>query len=130
MFNEDNTTEQMIISTLKKNGWEYIPADQLERSESDVMVEPMVREALIRLNPEIAEDESRADEIIYKLRTLFLSTNSQNLVTQNEAFKQLVFEKNSYPFGEDGKQVSIDFFGTEMNGKLEQNQYVVTNQWV
>ncbi len=53
----------------------------------------MVREALIRLNPEIAEDESRADEIIYKLRTLFLSTNPQNLVTQNEAFKQMVFEK-------------------------------------
>ena len=33
MFNEDNTTEQMIISTLVKNGWEYIPADQLERDE-------------------------------------------------------------------------------------------------
>ena len=130
MFNEDNTTEQMIISTLKKNGWEYISADDLDREESDVMVESMVRDALIRLNPEIAEDESRADEIIYKLRTLFLSTNAQNLVTQNEAFKQMVFEKNSYPFGEDGKQVSIDFFGTEINGKLDQNQYVVTNQWV
>lgn len=76
----------MIISTLKKNGWEYISADDLDREESDVMVESMVRDALIRLNPEIAEDESRADEIIYKLRTLFLSTNAQNLVTQNEAF--------------------------------------------
>ena len=116
VFNEDNTTEQMIISTLERNGWTYIPADQLDRDESDVMVESMVRAALIRLNPEIAEDESRADEVIYKLRTLFLSTNAQNLITQNEAFKQLVFEKNSYPFGEDGKQVSIDLFGTEING--------------
>ena len=83
MFNEDNTTEQMIISTLQKNGFEYIPPEKLERDESDVMVESMVREALVRLNPEIAEDESRADEIIYKLRTLLLSTNPQNLVTQN-----------------------------------------------
>lgn len=124
VFNEDNTTEQMIISTLKKNGWEYIPAEELDRDESDVMVESMVRSALVRLNPEIAEDETRADDIIYKLRTLFLSTNAHNLVTQNEAFKQMVFEKNSYPFGEDGKQVSIDFFGTEINGKLDQNQYV------
>ena len=56
VFNEDNTTEQMIISTLVKNGWEYIPADQLDRDESDVMVESMVREALVRLNPEIAEE--------------------------------------------------------------------------
>ena len=129
-FNENNTTEQMLLTALQKNGWEYIPAKELDRDESDVMVESMVRSALIRLNPEIAEDESRADEVIYKLRTLFLSTNAQNLVTQNEAFKELVFEKNSYPFGENGRQVSIDLFGTEINGKLDQNQYVVTNQWV
>lgn len=130
MFNEDNTTEQMIISTLKNNGWTYIPPEQLNRQESDVIVESMVREALIRLNPEIAAEESRADEIIYKLRALFLSTNAQNLVTQNETFKQMVFEKNSYPYAEDGKPVSIDFFGTVVNGKLDQNQYVVTNQWL
>ena len=129
-FNEDNTTEQMLLTTLQRSGWEYIPAEELDREESDVMVESMVRAALIRLNPEIAEDESRADEVIYKLRTLFLSTNAQNLVTQNEAFKELVFEKNSYPFGENGRQVSIDLFGTEVNGKLDKNQYVVTNQWV
>lgn len=129
-FNEDNTTEQMLLTTLQRNGWEYIPAEELDRDESDVMVESMVRAALIRLNPEIAQDESRADEVIYRLRTLFLSTNAQNLVTQNEAFKELVFEKNSYPFGENGRQVSIDLFGTEVNGKLDQNQYVVTNQWV
>lgn len=130
MFNEDNTTEQMIITTLRKNGWEYIPPEELDREESDVMVESMVRDALIRLNPEIAADESGADEIIYKLRTLFLSTNAQNLVTQNETFKQMVFERNSYPYAEDGKQISIDFFGTEINGKLDKNCYVVTNQWI
>ena len=63
VFNEDNTTEQMIINVLSKNGWEYIPPEELDRKESDVMVESMVRDALIRLNPEIAADESRADEI-------------------------------------------------------------------
>ncbi len=130
MFNEGNTTEQMIIHTLSKNGWEYIPPEELDREEGDVMVESMVRNALIRLNPEIAEDDSRADEILYKLRGLFISTNAYNLVTQNELFKQTVFEKNSYPFAEDGRQVTIDFFGTEVNGKLDQNQCVVTNQWV
>ena len=63
-FNEDNTIEQMIIFTLKNNGWKYIPAEELPRMYSDVLVEPMVKEALIRLNPEIAEDPSRADEVI------------------------------------------------------------------
>lgn len=42
-FNEDNTIEQMIISTLKSNGWKYIPAEELPRMHSDVLVEPMVK---------------------------------------------------------------------------------------
>lgn len=130
MFTEEDTTEQMIIETLQHNGWKYIPAEELPRDYSDVYVESMVKDALVRLNPVIAEDPSRADEVIFKLRALVLSTNQQNLVTQNEAFKQFVFEKNSYPFGKDGRQVSIDFFGTEINGKRDKNEYVVTNQWV
>ena len=111
-FNEDNTIEQMIISTLKSNGWKYIPAEELPRMHSDVLVEPMVKEALIRLNPEIAEDPSRADEVIYKLRTVILSVQPHNLVTQNEVFKKMIFEENSYPFGKDGRMIPIRFFGT------------------
>jgi type I restriction enzyme R subunit len=84
MFNEDNTMEQMIISTLRGNGWKYISAEELPRTDSDVLVEPMIKEALIRLNPEIAEEPSRADEIIYKLRTVILSVQPHNLVTQND----------------------------------------------
>lgn len=130
MFNEDNTIEQMLITTLRKNGWEYIEADQLPRRNDDVMVESMVKEALIRLNPEIAEEPSRADDVIYKLRSLILSVQPHNLVTQNEQFKKLVFEKNSFPFGKNRQMVPIRFFGTMTREGLSQNQYVVTNQWI
>lgn len=129
-FNEDNTVESMLLATLKANGWKYIPAEQLPRSHSDVMVEPMVKEALIRLNPEIAAEPSRADEVIYKLRSLILAVQPHNLVTQNELFKKLVFEENSYPFGEDGRMTPIRFFGTMTKEALAQNEYVVTNQWI
>ena len=129
-FNEDNTIEQMILSTLQGNGWKYIPAEELPRMHSDVLVEPMVKEALIRLNPEIAEDPSRADEVIYKLRTVILSVQPHNLVTQNEVFKKMVFEENSYPFGKDGRMIPIRFFGTMRKEDLALNEYVVTNQWV
>lgn len=130
MFNEDNTIEQMVISTLKGNGWNYIPAEELPRTYSDVMVEPMVKEALIRLNPEIAEEPSRADEVIYKLRTIILSVQPRNLITQNELFKKMVFEENAYPFGKDGRMIPIRFFGTMKKEDLVLNEYVVTNQWV
>ena len=129
-FNEDNTVESMLIDTLIANGWKYIPADDLPRMHSDVMVEKMVKDALIRLNPEIAVEPSRADEVIYKLRSLILSVQPHNLVTQNELFKKLVFEENSYPFGKDGRMTPIRFFGTMTKEALAQNEYVVTNQWV
>lgn len=130
IFNEDNTIEQMLISSLKNNGWKYVPAEELPRNYSDVMVEPMVKEALIRLNPEIAEEPSRADEVIYKLRTIILSVQAHNLVTQNELFKKMMFETNSYPFGKDGRMIPIRFFGTLTKENLALNEYVVTNQWV
>lgn len=130
MFNEDNTTEQMIISTLKANGWKYVPAEDLPRQYNDVLVEPMVRDALIRLNPEIAAEPSRADDVIYKLRSLILSTQAHDIVTRNEQFKKLIFEENSFPFGENGRMIPIRFFGTLTPDELQKNEYIVTNQWV
>ena len=129
-FNEDNTIEKMVLSSLGNNGWKYIPAEELSRAYSDVMVEPMVKAALIRLNPEIAAEPSRADEVIYKLRTLILTVQPHDLVTQNELFKKLVFEENAFPFGKDGRMIPIRFFGTLKKEDLALNEYVVTNQWV
>ena len=129
MFNEA-AFEQMVCDTLSKNGWKYIPADKLPRQHSDVLVEPMVKDALIRLNPCIAENPSRADEVIYKLRALILSVQANNLVAQNEAFKKLVFENNTFPFGENGRAVPINFFGSLTAEEMAKNEYVVTNQWV
>ena len=129
-FNEDNTAEQLFIDSLKKDGWKYVPAEELPRDMTDVIVEPMVKDALIRLNPEIAADPSRADEVIYKLRAMLQPFPSDNLVAQNEAFKKKLFEENSYPFGEDGRSTSISFFGTMTKEELAKNEYVVTNQWV
>ncbi|REE84556.1 type I restriction enzyme R subunit [Paenibacillus taihuensis] len=130
MFNEDNTIEQLTLTTLKSNGWKYMSAEELSREYSDAMVETLVKEALIRLNPEIAEEPSRADEVIYKLRTLILTVQPHNLVTQNEMFKKMVLEENSYPFGKDGRMIPIRFFGTMTKEDLKLNEYVVTNQWV
>ena len=129
MFFESDL-EKMLINTISKNGWRYIPADELPRSRADVMVEPMVRAALIRLNPEIAARPEYADDVIYKLRAVILSVQPHNLVTQNELFKKLIFEENSYPFGKDGRMVPIRFFGAGTKESLALNEYVVTNQWI
>ena len=40
----------MIIDTLTKNGWEYVPPEELTRSENAPFEEAMVRASLIELN--------------------------------------------------------------------------------
>lgn len=127
MFNEDNTIEQLLLKTISDNGFTYIPAEELKREFTDVLVEDMVKAALVRLNPEIAEEPDRADEVIHRLRSVILSAQPHNLVANNEQFKKLIFENNSYPFGENGRMVSIRFFDYN---EPQNNEYIVTNQWV
>ena len=53
-YNEANTVEQMIIDTCSQLGWRFVPGSSLPRQPSDVFVYSMLRDALIKLNPEIA----------------------------------------------------------------------------
>ena len=129
MFTEE-AIESMIIDVLVKNGWEYIPAEELPRQYTDVMVEPMVRDALIRLNPEIAANPSYADEVIIKLRPLFMQARAADIITINEEFKNLIFEKNSFPFGKNHSHIPVTYFGMGSEEEMAKNRYVVTNQWV
>ena len=69
-----------FITSLKNKGWTYVSPDDLERELSDVMVESMVKNALIKLNPEIAE------EIEMKIRAKVAGDNSliETEVTDDE----------------------------------------------
>lgn len=125
-FNESHA-EQMVLNACQAAGWKYIPAEQLPRDYGDVLVDQMVKSALIRLNPCIAEHPVHADTVIYKLRSLISTVQPHDLVTQNERFKKLVFEENSFPFAPDGRSISIRFFDYD---DISQNEFVVTNQWV
>lgn len=149
-FTESNTVEQMILDSvagkprsftheqradyvdslgqhLRPQRWDYVPATELPRQPTDVMVEPWLREALIRLNPDIAAQPDRADEVIYKLRACLLSVESDGLVRANENLTAWLRGEKSLPFGPNGEYVPIRIIEPLA---LEQNRYVVTNQWV
>ena len=57
------------------------------RHDSDVFVESMVKEALIKLNAEISAVPSRADEVIFKLIAIVNSATKENLVTYTKNLK-------------------------------------------
>lgn len=129
-FNESNTVEQMIIDAATSlgigTGWTYVAGLTLPRQPSDVMVEPWVREALIALNPEIAEQQDRADEVIYALRAILLSVQGDGLVRANENFMAWLRGEKTMPFGPNNQHVAVRLVDFTQPGK---NRLTVVNQW-
>lgn len=148
-FNESNTVEAYLYDLLsgpvtsssanvvreqeatygrshKGIGWRRVASADIPRQHQDVLVEPWVREALIRLNPEIAAQPDRADEVLYKLRAIVLSVRSDGLVRANEEFTAWLRGERSMPFGQNNEHVPVRLIDFD---NLDQNQYVVTQQF-
>jgi len=125
-FDEANTVRDGIRDHLQKIGWKYIPAINLPRDQTEVIVEPYLKQALIDLNPEIAEQPDRADEVIYKLRTILLSVQSEGLVRSNERFAEIICGGLSMPFGENYQHVPVKIIDFENPGK---NSFITTTEY-
>lgn len=124
-FNEENTVEQMLIDSASKCGWSYVEPHNVPRLTDEVLVVEWLMEALLALNP-ITPDQ--AEQVIYKLRACIATGGAADeLVTANDKFRRLLFEENSYPFGDNGDNINIKFFSEDP--KVYKNRYVVTNQW-
>ncbi|MEI8234049.1 MAG: type I restriction endonuclease [Verrucomicrobiota bacterium] len=153
-FTESNTVEQMILDAatslggggrsvvredpspswggslggeFKPSRWTFAPAAQVPRQTTEVMVERWLREALIALNPEIAEQPDRADEVIYALRAILLSVQADGLVRANENFMAWLRGEKTMPFGKNGEHVPVRLADFTQPDK---NRLTVTNQWV
>lgn len=147
-FNEANTVEAFIrdllcggithhtavgsgrarrSGNLSGLGWHYLAARDLPRSSHQVLVEPHLREALIRLNPEIAARPDRADEVVYRLRAILMTVEAEGLVTANKEFAAWLTGERSMPFGPEGEHVTVRLLDFEDPDK---NEWVVTQQYI
>ncbi|MEI8020435.1 MAG: type I restriction endonuclease, partial [Schlesneria sp.] len=126
MFREANTAEQLILDACVHLGWRYVHAPVLSRGPSDVFAETMFRDALIKLNPEIATAPERADEVLYKLRAILLAVQNDGLVRSNEAMAEWLQGDKTMPFGPNGEHTSVRLidFDNPLN-----NDFLVCNQW-
>ncbi|WP_410086979.1 type I restriction endonuclease subunit R [Barnesiella intestinihominis] len=124
-FNEENTVEQMFINAAGKCGWIYVEPQFVPRLPDEVLVVQWLMEALLALNPITPE---QAEQVIYKLRACITSGGSSDeLITANDKFRKLLFEENSYPFGEKGDNINIRFFAKADDAY--KNRCIVSNQW-
>jgi len=114
-------------SSPKGIGWRYAAPLEIPRQIQEVLVEPWLREALIRLNPEIAAQPDRADEVLYKLRAIVLSVRSDGLIRANEEMTAWMRGERSMPFGANNEHVPVRLIDLD---DLAQNQYIVTQQFI
>lgn len=113
--------------TLAGLGWHYLVPTNIPRQHHEVLVEDWIREALVRLNPEIAAFPDRADEVLYKLRAIVLAVRSDGILKANEELTAWLRGDRSMPFGPNNEHVTIRLLDLE---NLESNQYVVTSQFI
>lgn len=127
MFNEANAVEEFLLSRMTDLGWSYVHGPKLDRFSNEAMLETSVRTALFRLNPEIASEPDRADEVIYKLRGVILGVAGDGLVRANEEFMAWVRGERTMPFGPNGEHVTIRLVDFD---DVQANEFVVANQVV
>lgn len=141
-FNELNSVEHFILHRLSGVNlndpalreskpaygaqWVYKTASALNRNINEVLLEPELKAALIRLNPEIARRPELADEVIYKLRAILLTVNQVGLVKANEEFFQWMTGEKTLPFGENNRHVPIRLIDFE---EISNNSCIATNQY-
>lgn len=142
-FNELNSVENYIIHQLSGvnlnatnyvaedrtsygTDWKFVSSSNLNRGVNEVLLESELKAALIRLNPEINQNEQLADEVIYKLRAILLSVNQIGLVKANEEFFKWMCGDKTMPFGENNRHVPIKLIDFD---DILNNTYLVTNQY-
>ena len=146
-FNEANTVEELIRDRLCGGvthhtavgpgrarrqgevggaGWHFLSPQSVPRQYHEALVEDHLREALVRLNPQVAERPDRAEDVLYRLRAIIMAVRTDGLVKANEEFAAWLTGERSMPFGPKGEHVTVRLIDFE---DIEQNEYVVTAQF-
>jgi|694.fasta_scaffold08150_2 type I restriction enzyme R subunit len=141
-FNELNSVEHYIIHQLSGVNlnytgvaegkstygaqWQYVSSITLNRTVNEVLLETELKVALIRLNPEIGQNNELAEEVIYKLRAILLSVHQIGLVKANEEFFKWMCGEKTMPFGENNRHVPVRLIDFD---DILNNSYFVTNQY-
>jgi type I restriction enzyme R subunit len=90
MFTEASTVQAPLISRLVDKGYEHIYANQVPRANTDVLVEPWVRQAIRRLNPQIQTQQH--EDLAYN-HILSCISSTESLLDANRRFHRLLVGK-------------------------------------
>ncbi|MBO0907797.1 type I restriction endonuclease subunit R [Arthrobacter sunyaminii] len=128
-FNEANSVRDFIRDLVQSINVPFIPGNELPRRADEVLLEGVVKAALIRLNPEIAADPDKADEVIYNLRAILIAARtSPHPVVANEEFMSWLTGQKSMPFGPNGEHTTVRLIDFDHLADDSSNQWTVSTE--
>lgn len=127
----ESTIETHLIELLVSQGYEYrygpdiapYSTEPLRSSFADVVLEPLLRESIMRLNPDIPES-ARAEAVSRVLRV-----GSGDIMLANELFHTMLTEGVTVEYSREGvsRGVSVRLMDVE---DISKNSFIVVNQLV
>lgn len=128
-FNEANSVRDFVRDLVKSCDIPFAPGNELPRRPDQVLLEGSVKDALVRLNPEIATDPGKADEVIYNLRAILIAARtSPHPVVLNEEFMAWLTGQKSMPFGPHGEHTTIRLIDFDHLDDDSANQWVISTE--
>ncbi len=114
-----------LVQAIAGTGWQQVPGRLLDRTDDDPFITSEVAAALVRLNPQIAEDESRVEPVLRQVKMLPLLAANEGLVETNLAMSRwlrgLVVVDHEGIHGSDPVRL-IDF------DNLDNNSFIVSEE--
>lgn len=128
-FDEANSVRDFVRDIVQSPDVKFIPGRELPRGTDEVLLESQVRAALVRLNPEIAADPAKAEEVIYSLRAILIAARtSPHPVVANEEFMAWLTGQKSMPFGPNAEHTTVRLVDFDSPHDDSSNQWTISTE--
>ncbi|MEV8085020.1 type I restriction endonuclease subunit R [Pseudarthrobacter oxydans] len=128
-FSEANSVRDFVRDLVKSTDIPFVPGSQLPRRTDEVLLESVLKRALMGLNPEIAAEPGKADEVIYNLRAILIAARtSPHPVVANEEFMAWLTGRKSMPFGPNGEHTTIRLIDFDHLDDDSSNQWMISTE--
>lgn len=129
-FTESSTIQAAVAHRLSQAdlGWTEMHPDALERQDISALIEPDITDALIKLNPGIAADPGRVDQVLPAIRATVLSVVEDGLIATNERMMSWLRGREAVQFAGEPAPVPvrlIDFAAPRANKLIVSREVVL-----
>jgi len=126
---EANTIQEYILKILQKETpnlkWDYLDPKDIQRKETDIILEQIFREKLQEFNPTIKEHPEREDEVLYQLDKIIHSTQD-GLVNANEEFSKWLKGDKTMRYGKNNQDIPIKLINFK---NIHNNSFQMTKEY-